>query len=138
MKKIGFFASLVMMLGIVSCGNDDDNNSSNEIVGTWNFQGYMVGDVSVDADECEEQSTLIFSNDGTVEVTTYTEDFDSEECVIDDETSGTWEHTEGNTYEFTDEEGSYPAEVVFSNNNNTLTISIEEEEVVMSEIWVRD
>ena len=137
MKTIKLLFVFCLFAGVASCSDDEINNGSadgNRVVGEWKLNQSLLNGEEVEIGECENQSRIEFFANGTVTTTQYY--FDEEGCVSDVYTED-WEYLGNNVYRFTDEEGSYNATLIFSNNNNSFTITEEDEEGTYSSTFVR-
>jgi len=114
MKKLLylFVASIIL----ISCNSNDNDETLDPIIGTWQLQSATVNNVEI-SNDCSKQSTIAFSDDNTIFVTSF-DDFDGE-CTSFTETS-TWLNTGNSVYEFDDEE---ELDIRFSQNNTVFTIS---------------
>ena len=108
MKKIILVA--IAFLGVLtSCSSDDDNpavNNVDPIVGTWKYSKVTVDGTERPLDDCEKQSTYVFTAEGQVANNSF-EEFQSK-CKSDN-TAGTWKKDADGTYTgtFTDDVETY-------------------------------
>ena len=70
MKKLSYFLAVMLLtlvsIGVTSCGDDNDEPKSSDLVGTWQFQ-------AVDEDGASFETLVQFTKDGkwnSVEITT--------------------------------------------------------------------
>ena len=95
MKKMKLFLGILIGLLIISsCSSDDDSNSdTGSIIGTWK----PIKEVDVcstgfedvyDFDSCEQTGRIIFSEDGTLNITEY--DLENGNCEQYYNSTGTW------------------------------------------------
>ncbi|SFZ90474.1 Lipocalin-like domain-containing protein [Flaviramulus basaltis] len=96
MKKVILLLSVFAVV-LTSCSSDDDSSSQDPIIGTWNYyKAYTNGNEEV-LDECEKQEKFIFKSDGLVDYEYYEED-ESNNCLLEEEVSGTWSNEGNNMY----------------------------------------
>src|SRR5690606_5173627 len=95
----------------------------------------IAGEV-LELSECELQSRLSFSANGSITVTDHYEDFDTEECVSEVYTQN-WVYRGNNVYRITENGESHDVTIIFSNNNNTFTISFQDEDGAYTAVYVR-
>lgn len=141
MKIVKFILVFLVFAGVASCSNDDDGNSNetpanDPIIGTWKIQQLVMNGEQIPIGECEAQTRVEFRANGTVRTTDVYEDFDTEECVTEVYTEQ-WQKLSNNVYRITDEVSSNDVTINFSNNNNTFTISAEDEDGSYSATYVR-
>ncbi len=93
MKKMRLIAlisilSMMMVFGLVGCGDASSANSNSPVVGTWNIVGAVVGEEEIILADMgmEMEMTLDFKADGTFSG-----------VVFGEEGSGKW-RTEGDKY----------------------------------------
>ncbi|WP_074409497.1 MULTISPECIES: lipocalin family protein [Aquimarina] len=97
MKKLNLLI-LVFATIFIACNKDDDasneETSSNKelIVGKWDVTSIIVDGITLDADDCELNSTIHIKEDGTYEEQIYGGFVGS--CMPDDLDKGTWELSE--------------------------------------------
>lgn len=141
MKTIKLFFAFLLFAGVASCSSDDDGNTNepadqDRIVGEWRIQSLSIDGEQTELSECDLQSRIVFSANGNITVTSFYEDVDSEQCVSEVYTE-TWEYRGNNVYRITDEDGPTDVTITFSNNNNTFTITEENEEGSYTATYVR-
>ncbi|UJH90244.1 lipocalin family protein [Antarcticibacterium sp. 1MA-6-2] len=141
MKNFRFIFVFLAFAGIASCSNDDDGNSNvppdnDKILGTWKIQNQFFDGEEEPLTDCEKQTTVEFMANGTVKSTDYFADFDTEECVSEVSTQK-WENRGNNVYRITEGEQVDDVTITFSNNNNTFTITAEDEDGTYSTSFIR-
>lgn len=139
MKNFKFIFVFLVFAGFTSCSNDDDGNGPagmDRIVGKWKIQGLVLDGDQISLTDCEKQSTVEFKGNGDLVNIDFYEDFDTEECVSDTYTEK-WENRGNNIYRITDEGTTEDVTIIFSNNNNTFTVSAEDEDGSYSTTFVR-
>ena len=139
MKNLRFIFVFFVFAGLASCSNDDDGNGTadgNRIVGVWKIQSHSIDGVELELSDCELQSRISFLANGNISVTDRYEDFETEECVSDIYTQK-WEYRGNNIYRITEEDVSQDVTIIFSNNNNTFKVSMEDEDGSYSATYVR-
>lgn len=142
MKTIKLYLALFLIIGITSCGSDDDDSGSNSpeadrIVGEWIMERSTFNGEVYTPDECEAQSTLEFFANGTVTYVEFWEDWETEECISESD-SEEWEYRGNNVYRFTgDDDEPYDVLINFSNNNNTFTVTEEDEDGTYTAVYNR-
>ncbi|MBL87252.1 MAG: hypothetical protein CMO82_13080 [Winogradskyella sp.] len=125
MKKMKLFLGILIGLLIISsCSSDDDSNSdTGSIIGTWK----PIKEVDVcstgfedvyDFDSCEQTGRIIFSEDGTLNITEY--DLENGNCEQYYNSTGTWTLTGDNLSVTLDGETINPT--FFELTNNTLRV----------------
>ncbi|PZD79024.1 lipocalin family protein [Mesonia sp. K7] len=120
MKKLLVLASLILSISLVSCSNDDDGGQD-PIIGTWELESISFEGQEFPLEECEGETTVQFKSNGEVIATDYMLN-ENDECEVDTISEGTWELTQGTTYQTTFAGETTTTEVIFSNNNNKFTI----------------
>ena len=128
MKKILILT--VALFSLMSCSDND--NSIDPVIGSW----FPFSENGVESSDCEKKSTLTFSENGAFTTTNYI--LDGNECFLDNEASGIWSAKAGSVYTITISgraEGD-DGVLVFSNNNDTFTITSEGEEAGTTEVSV--
>lgn len=139
MKNLKFIFVFLVFAGLTSCSSDDDANGPAEIdriVGKWRIQGLVLDGDPVPLSDCEKQTTVEFKANGDLINTEFYEDFDTEECVSDVYTEK-WQNRGNNVYRITDGDTFEDATITFSNNNNTFTVTEENEDGSYSTTFVR-
>src|SRR5690606_1596643 len=139
MKNLRFLFVFFVLAGMASCSNDDDGNdpiTDDRIVGKWRLQQQFMDGEEWDLTECEKQTTVEFMANGNITSTDFFEDFDTEECVSEI-SAQKWENRGNNVYRITEGNISYDVTIMVSNNNNTLTISAEDDDGSYSMRFVR-
>jgi hypothetical protein len=93
MKKLILLLS-VFALTFTSCSNDDDNPPpvNTSIVGTWKFFKSFENGVEETLELCDPEQTLMFSENGTLNITPYEEI--NGVCEATGNINGTWSHEE--------------------------------------------
>ncbi len=130
MKNVKLLFVFLVFTGLVSCNNDDDGielSDGDRIVGVWNIQSIILDGEEWELSDCELQSRMSFTANGNITVTSRYDDVDTEECVSEVNTLN-WEYRGNNVYRITDEDGSEDITFLFSNNDNTFTITEEDED----------
>lgn len=125
MKDLRFILMFLVFAGLASCSSDDDGNGPAEtdrIVGKWKIQQLLVDGEVVPIPDCEGQSTVEFMANGNVRSTDFYEDLDTQACVSEVHNEQ-WENRGNNVYRFMDGTDSYNLNIIFSNNNNTMTVT---------------
>ena len=138
MKTCNLLLALFLLVGLGSCGSDDDGNESaetNRIVGEWKIQSLTIDGESVLITDCEAQSGISFNANGSFTSTDFFED-ETEECISED-SNGNWEYRGNNVYRFTEASETYDIPIMFSDNNNRFTITEEDESGTYSLIYVK-
>lgn len=130
MKALKLILGLFLLIGLVSCSDDDDggsNGANDRIVGEWRIDKVIMNGVEIELGECGGQSGIVFLANGNAIATDFYEDFDTGDC-ISDVYNEKWQYSGNNVYKFTDEDGEvYDVTITFSNNNNTFTITEEDD-----------
>jgi hypothetical protein len=146
MKKLTtlliLFASILVLQ---SCSNDDDNNTENPIVGTWeitelNFNsqedGVVVSDETFSTNVCNAPLLFIFEANGDFSLSNAEIEFNIDAnnnpslfCQINSGVlPGSWVKTSGNNYVLTVDNDPAQTEIIVSNNNTRIEIRIIEED----------
>ncbi len=138
MKTIRLIFALFLLVGFASCSDDDGNGSTeaNRVVGEWKIQSLTIDGVSIPISDCEAQSRIKFTENGNFTSTDFFEDFDTEECTSE-VFNEKWEYRGNNVYRFTDDSESYDVTIMFSNNNNSFTVTEEDEDGTYTVTYVR-
>lgn len=139
MKNLKIVLVVFIMAGMVSCSNDDEGNdpvTADPIVGKWKLQQQFMDSEEIELTDCEKQTTVEFMSNGNITSTDFYEDFETEECVSEI-TAQKWENRGNNVYRITEGNISQDVNMTLSNNNNTLTISAEDEEGSYSMRFIR-
>jgi hypothetical protein len=147
MKKLFYICTLfVLSLLVTSCGDDDEQNTTDPIVGTWEIYEveYDVTFVEDGVEEsfqetfttenCNAPITFAFAEDGTLTVSNFEVDFEDDnddgfllDCtVLADDLVGTWQLVSGNDFILGLDNESAQVEIYLSNNNTTIEIEITE------------
>ncbi len=116
MKKI--FLSLVLCFALFSCSSNDDDNLD-LIVGTWNL--FSLNGTT--ASDCEKQSFVTFFANNTATGENYNTDVNNNCVRIGVDETVQWVNSGNNTYTIGSNSNPLIWNVVFSDNNNTLTIT---------------
>ncbi len=123
MKKLFLVFSLlsIVSLSLVSCSNDDDD-TTDLIIGKWQLIQEFENDEEVTLDECELKNTIEFKTSGSFIVIEYEDDLNIG-CEVY-QITGTFENLGNSLYKmiFEDDIGSY---------SSTITLSIENDNLVM-------
>ncbi|HET8886865.1 MAG TPA: lipocalin family protein [Salinimicrobium sp.] len=126
MKKIFYYVSFFMMLGIVGCSKDDSGDGSggpgaDPLIGEWRLDYYTYAGVNQEPDECEAMGVIKIMADGTMVSTEYWDNGNG--CEFDGEYTENWENLGGGVYAFVDEFGEeFTMEPEFFDNNNRFRI----------------
>ena len=142
MKNLWQFAMLCLVaISFVACSDDDDNGSSSAeatLVGNWTIEeisySYEIpgSDDPVEesyntADLCNPTPTASFQANGDATMSDVTVDVDENDNAICEDSGemleGEWEELENNMYSITLGGDTIEGEVMFSNNNNTMTFT---------------
>ncbi|MFD2566153.1 lipocalin family protein [Pseudotenacibaculum haliotis] len=116
MKKI--FLSLVLCLSLFSCSSNDDDNPD-LIVGTWNL--FSLNGTT--ASDCEKRSFVTFLANNTAAGENYNTDVNNNCVRIGVDETVQWVNSGNNTYTIGSNSNPLIWNVVFSDNNNTFTIT---------------
>ncbi|SFN37255.1 hypothetical protein [Salegentibacter flavus] len=127
MKKL-----LLLLLAILfySCSSEDE--SSNQIVGSWQYQGiteFIEEGETIERDPapCTENSIITFSNNGSFKSVEYTVDVGTGECIINELATSDdlqWEEISNGTFNiFSDENLGTEYEISFPDNKTMWMIS---------------
>lgn len=119
LKKLVLFLS-ALAITFSSCNNDDDNSTpptsmQDPIIGTWTYHKSFYNSVEVVLTDCEKQETFVFATNGTVNYRYYEEDT-SENCLLEEDASGTWTNNGNNVYGLDLGSGSSNRTLTFENN----------------------
>lgn len=139
MKNLKILLVFFVLAGIASCSNDDDVNepmTADPIVGKWKLQQQFMDGEEFELNECEKQTTVEFMSNGNITSTDFYEDFETEEC-ISEISAQKWENRGNNLYRITEGNISQDVTITLSNNNNTLTMSAEDDDGSYSLGFVR-
>lgn len=144
MKKNLFYplALFALLLTIISCNSDDDNNSSNDpIIGNWDvielgysYEDVVTGDTGEEVFEgtiCNPNPTMTFSANGNATLTDMSFDVDTEDnttCEVLGTLNGDWIELNNNIYAITFKGETLEMTAVFSNNDNKVTITAQEQD----------
>ncbi len=98
MKKTLFILAIIFAL--VSCSNDENENSNDEIVGRWSLFSISKKEVT----DCEKKTTIDFRSNGV----TITETFQTlnNECSRTSLIENTWKNEGDNKYSFNNQQSS--------------------------------
>ena len=154
MKKMRLFIALIVVsVFAISCDSDDDNNTNQPIVGTWEitnvdvFERYIfngeeeIYEESFTTQNCDPTPFLRFSAGGELTVSDFEIDFDDIVenevfCFVDGQLNGTWAFVSNNRYLLVVDGEGIQVEINFLNNNNTLQLiaddSDEDEEFILT------
>lgn len=141
MKNFKFIFVFLVFAGFVSCSSDDDGNqevppANDRIIGKWQIQQQLIDGEEFPISDCMRQSTVEFMANGNVTTTDFYEDVDTEGCVSEVSTEQ-WEYRGNNIYRISEGGQSYDVTIIFSNNNNTFTVSAEDEDGSYSSTYIR-
>ncbi len=127
MKKVILIATVFLGVLTTSCSSDDDTPAVDPIVGVWKYTKVTVDGTERPLDDCEKQSTYVFTTDGKT-TDNYFEEFQSN-CEAEN-TAGTWKKNEDGTYTgtFTDDIETYTTN--FKITNGELVIEDDFEAIV--------
>lgn len=128
MKKISLLAFATLLL-LTSCGNDDNENSQNEInpiVGNWKMSKTMIISGSNNAilqsspvTGCEALNTFEFGQNQGFSIKYYTKN--NTECIADGFDTGTYQYSENTKMlTFTYSDSMVESSVVHSLNNTEI------------------
>ncbi|ARV13707.1 lipocalin family protein [Polaribacter sp. SA4-12] len=127
MKKI--ILLLITIVSLSSCSSsDDDMSSSNIIIGTWQLKSETENGEERTTD-CTRKSTITFLENGNGSQMIYDESYDgSGNAVCENDYNGTftWENTNGNTYNISEDGENNSIELTFSQNNTIFSSSSSE------------
>ncbi|MCT4698268.1 hypothetical protein [Tenacibaculum haliotis] len=138
MKKL-----LILSIAVFTFFSCSDNEKSLDlIIGSWQEQQEPRANKA--ADSCWEMNTTNWKEDFSFTQTDY--DNDGGNCVAEEENIGTWKNNDNGTYTFTvnnrkeskissQQNNDIVFNITFSNNNNTMTLSLEGEEY--EEVYTR-
>ncbi len=101
-------------------------DNQDPIIGKWNLVGVTYNDISEEVDACRMRTFLEFFANNIVIGSQYGLNSEETECVLEEESFATWQNSGNGVY--TSDEGNTGIEsimVSFSNDNNTLTFTIE-------------
>ncbi|WP_024770361.1 lipocalin-like domain-containing protein [Aquimarina macrocephali] len=107
MKKVILVTTVFLSALTFSCSSDDDaNDTTDPIVGTWKYTQSLVDGKEESLSACEKKGNYVFATDGKAN-DNYYEDVNSE-CELD-AVSGTWKKNDNGTYTgtFTDSVEEY-------------------------------
>ncbi len=99
MKKI--FLVLISIALLSACSNDDDvtpPDDGSRIVGTWFLIDAQSGSLTNTLSECNQNSFITFSADGTSESEFYEENESS--CELETSSTGSWQYLGDSQYTF--------------------------------------
>ncbi|MBO0323150.1 lipocalin family protein [Muricauda sp. CAU 1633] len=136
-KKI-YFSLLAMSLLFVSCDNDEnetppeENNSTTELLGIWNYAAYIDNEGELPATDCEQNQIIDFQENGVFRFTYY--DDGSGTCEQNQDATGNWEEVSEGVLEL-DYGNDDVYEVEYSIAGNTLTLTIDEGEGEYQEVY---
>lgn len=116
MKKI--FLSLALTLALFSCSSNNDDDTD-IIVGTWNLFSLNGTTVS----DCEKQSYVVFNANNTATGENYNFDTNNNCVKVGVDETVQWVNSGNNTYTIGSSSNPLIWNVVFSDNNNTLSIT---------------
>ncbi len=121
MKKIIFLFLAIATLSSCETKEDDNPNSSDIIIGTWQLASDKENGTEIST-ECERKSTITFLENGTSEEVYYYTD-GSNNCSTESDTS-TWENVGNSTYKIDYGNGdSETAKLTFSENNTVFSVT---------------
>ena len=133
MKKLLLFLSICLIAASFnSCNNDDDNNSTDQIIGKWRVnQLFIKIDGQYEDDlltECDKKSTIQFFENGTYQLNVFEFNDNESICVAQETINGTWENLDDHSYNLQDFEIpgitlSLEVNVTFDNNKMILILS---------------
>lgn len=134
-----FIFVFLVFAGLASCSNDDDSNETpgtDRIVGKWKIQQFLLDGEQIPLTDCEKQSTIEFMTNGTARTIDFFDDPDTNQCVSETYTEQ-WVNRGNNVYRFTEGGFSYDVTIIFSNNNNSFTITAEDEFETYTATYIR-
>lgn len=121
MRKLILLLS-VFTLVFTSCNNDDDNDSSQELlIGTWTYSQSFEDGIEIALSDCEKQETQVFSADGTFMITQY-DDFNGP-CELDGTFSGTWVNAGNGVYTVTALGQTFSQAITFEANTYSVVVT---------------
>ncbi|MEW7278175.1 lipocalin family protein [Aquimarina sp. 2201CG1-2-11] len=113
MKNVCLCLIAVVTILFASCNKDDDGGGD-QILGTWKLittsEKIDNSTKVVAVSDCEKKSTVDYKEDGTYKSLYYDTNAE-DECVLADDTTGTWKNLGDGKYEFK-----------FADITNTVTI----------------
>ncbi len=125
MKNLFLFLAVFASVLVTSCSSDDDGTGQDPIIAKWNFfsSADVIDGVVGTREEgtaCKKRGFVDFKADGTYVFISYFEN-QSGDCVIDDETNGTWENLGNNIYRFQFDATTNESPVSIEGNMLTIT-----------------
>lgn len=116
MKKLFLFLTIAT-LSFISCSEDEETPSKDPIIGSW----YITGE---GFPECAKDYLTIFKDDGSYIKNDF-EVYDGD-CSKLNIINAKWENKDSSTYTLIINDHKVDGKVTFSNNNNTMTLEIDE------------
>ena len=129
MKKLLYLFVAAAIL--ISCESNEDDPSSDPIIGKWQVTSYLENGQE-QATDCDKKSIVTFNSDGTFSNNSFYTD-DSGNCVSDsDSYEANWKNIGNSTYSITDddevdEDDLETVKIEFSENNSVFSITTIEE-----------
>lgn len=129
MKKI--ILLLITIVSLYSCSSNDENETTDAIIGTWQLNSYT--EIGVErSDECSRKTTINFSENGIATVIGFENDGNS--CKSETYTMN-WKNSGDSNYTFDTNDGqTHSFKITFSQNNSVFSILLKSE-VVNGETW---
>ena len=115
MKKLILLA-IAAVFTFVSCSEDDDAGSQDQIVGVWTLHKEFENGVEEFLTDCEKQEKLVFNNDGTFLYEYYYQEDEMSDCILDEESSGTWSNDGNNSYAVSTDFDNVALDIIFEGN----------------------
>lgn len=135
MKKAVLFFSIFTVI-FTSCNSDDDGSSQQDpIIGTWKYHKTFVNGMEQILTDCEKQETFIFMSNNTVEYEYYEED-ESDNCLLEENASGTWSNNGNNEYAL--DFGFGPTSRTLTFENNTFYYDDVFEDFTFRDVYIRN
>lgn len=93
MKKHLILLLVAGLFAFTSCSDDDDETSTeNTVIGTWTL--VEINPTFWDLEACPDKPVITFNEDGTADMTMYSEDTNCEP----QQEEGEWSHNSGSQY----------------------------------------
>ncbi|MDG5490873.1 lipocalin family protein [Psychroserpens sp. SPM9] len=135
MKKIMLLAAIFTLV-FTSCSSDEDSGSGqDQFAGNWKLFGSFEDGEEIVLEDCEYETTLDISNNGTFTTFIYESNLDGN-CELEYSVSGTWENLGGGLYSTTSEGDTYVQEVGFE--GDTMFFDDVEDGIVYRDVFIRD
>ncbi|WMI69006.1 lipocalin family protein [Mangrovimonas sp. YM274] len=125
-KNLTIILNLVLITACSSDDSQDSNSSVDPLIGTWQYVTQFENDVQYTANDCSP-STIVFTQSGN-RTDAYYDTNNTGDCVVVDTVNMTWQQLNDGTYQFTQNGYSFSETVLFSENNNTLTLEDTDED----------